>query len=58
MMVSNEYPPLPVSLIESHDENCINLKDLILLCFEKDPTLRISAESLLKHPFIYNVKLL
>lgn len=49
-IVSDVHPPLP--------ENCISdeLRNFLLLCFEKDPSKRISANSLLKHPWLQSAR--
>ncbi len=44
-MVEDDHPPLP----EGISENC---EDFLLKCFEKEPSLRIDAKGLLRHPWI------
>ena len=46
-IVQDEHPPLPENISES-------LRDFLLQTFQKDPNLRVSAEQLLKHPWITN----
>ena len=46
-IVQDEHPPLP-------DNISPTLESFLLECFQKDPTRRINAEGLLKHPwYIY-----
>ena len=59
-IVQDEYPPLPDGI--SPVDFCYTtlycahrlkaLKDFLMQCFQKDPNLRISAEHLIKHPWL------
>eukprot|EP01083_Nonionella_stella_P082209 226905_1 len=44
-IVQDEHPPIPPGVSPA-------LRDFLLQCFQKDPNLRISAEDLLKHPWL------
>lgn len=46
-IVSDDYPPFPEGISQA-------LKDFLLQCFHKEPTMRSSAEKLLEHPWLGN----
>ncbi|KAJ8105620.1 hypothetical protein OPT61_g10065 [Boeremia exigua] len=48
-IVNDEHPPIPGSASPL-------LREFLMECFQKNPTLRISAKRLLKHPWIQSVK--
>ncbi|KAF2872722.1 hypothetical protein BDV95DRAFT_492250 [Massariosphaeria phaeospora] len=48
-IVNDEHPPFPGSVSPL-------LRDFLMECFQKNPTLRISAKRLLKHPWILSAK--
>ncbi|KAF2275217.1 uncharacterized protein EI97DRAFT_475777 [Westerdykella ornata] len=48
-IVNDEHPPIPGSASPL-------LRDFLMECFQKNPTLRISAKRLLKHPWIQSAK--
>ncbi|KAF2018076.1 hypothetical protein BU24DRAFT_164640 [Aaosphaeria arxii CBS 175.79] len=48
-IVNDEHPPIPGSASSL-------LRDFLMECFQKNPTLRISAKRLLKHPWIRSAK--
>ncbi|KAF1926106.1 uncharacterized protein M421DRAFT_68369 [Didymella exigua CBS 183.55] len=48
-IVNDEHPPIPGSASPL-------LREFLMECFQKNPTLRISAKRLLKHPWIMSVK--
>jgi hypothetical protein len=46
-IVQDDYPPLPEGISQA-------LRDFLLLCFQKEPTMRKGAERLLEHPWLQN----
>ncbi|KAI4919372.1 hypothetical protein J4E90_001505 [Alternaria incomplexa] len=48
-IVNDEHPPIPGSASPL-------LREFLMECFQKNPTLRISAKRLLKHPWILSAK--
>jgi len=46
-IVSDDYPPFPEGISQA-------LKDFLLQCFHKEPSMRSSAEKLLGHPWLGN----
>ncbi|KAL5120154.1 Protein kinase of the Mitotic Exit Network [Pleosporales sp. CAS-2024a] len=48
-IVNDEHPPIPGSASPL-------LREFLMECFQKNPTLRISAKRLLKHPWIMSAK--
>jgi serine/threonine protein kinase len=48
-IVNDEHPPIPGSVSPL-------LREFLMECFQKNPTLRISAKRLLKHPWILSAK--
>ncbi|KAF2833574.1 Pkinase-domain-containing protein [Ophiobolus disseminans] len=48
-IVNDEHPPIPGSASSL-------LREFLMECFQKNPTLRISAKRLLKHPWILSAK--
>ncbi|KAF2742016.1 hypothetical protein M011DRAFT_482072 [Sporormia fimetaria CBS 119925] len=48
-IVNDEHPPIPGSVSPL-------LRDFLMECFQKNPTLRIAAKRLLKHPWIQSAK--
>jgi hypothetical protein len=46
-IVSDDYPPFPEGISQA-------LKDFLLQCFHKEPSMRSSAEKLLVHPWLSN----
>jgi serine/threonine protein kinase len=46
-IVQDDYPPLPEGISQA-------LRDFLLMCFQKEPVMRKSAEELLEHPWLHN----
>ena len=46
-IVQDDYPPLPEGISQA-------LRDFLLLCFQKEPVMRSSAEKLLRHAWLQN----
>jgi serine/threonine protein kinase len=46
-IVQDDYPPFPDGISPA-------LRDFLLMCFQKEPIMRMSAEKLLDHPWIKN----
>ena len=46
-IVQDDYPPLPDGISQA-------LREFLLLCFHKEPTMRSSATKLLDHPWLQN----
>lgn len=46
-IVQDDYPPLPEGISQA-------LRDFLLLCFQKEPTMRKGADRLLEHPWLQN----
>ena len=44
-IVQDDYPPLPEGISQA-------LRDFLMLCFQKEPVMRKSAEQLLEHPWL------
>ena len=45
-IVQDDYPPLPEGISQA-------LRDFLMLCFQKEPVMRKSAEKLLEHPWLH-----
>ena len=46
-IVQDDFPPLPEGISQA-------LRDFLLLCFQKEPMLRKTADKLLEHPWLQN----
>mmetsp|Transcript_18777 Transcript_18777/g.31303 ORF Transcript_18777/g.31303 Transcript_18777/m.31303 type:complete len:1208 (+) Transcript_18777:214-3837(+) len=45
-IVQDDYPPLPEGISQA-------LRDFLMLCFQKEPVMRKTAEKLLEHPWLH-----
>lgn len=48
-IVNDDHPPLPEGASPA-------VRDFLMQCFQKDPNLRVSAQKLLKHPWIMSAR--
>lgn len=48
-IVNDDHPPLPEGASPA-------VRDFLMQCFQKDPNLRVSAQKLLKHPWIVSAR--